>query len=214
MPKIKDLPKVERPREKLIAKGSENLKDEELLAVLLGTGTKGKYKWGEDVASQHMKKFYNDILHFIEIIDKKHNKISIIIFIHGMKNYKTLDNKYKMGIDIGCGLKYDKGLLKTAREHPGSGTNRGVRRAKRKNVKKLCEVFNKELKRYGLKSTIGERFVAWSKSNGVQFVKSPDCSFQLEIAKRLRGGRNKRETERILNNTAKIISGAIKQVYS
>ncbi|KKN08658.1 hypothetical protein LCGC14_1054570, partial [marine sediment metagenome] len=26
MPKIKDLPKVERPREKLIAKGAENLK--------------------------------------------------------------------------------------------------------------------------------------------------------------------------------------------
>lgn len=42
MSKIKDLPKVERPREKLIAKGPENLKDEELLAVLLGTGTKGK----------------------------------------------------------------------------------------------------------------------------------------------------------------------------
>jgi len=28
--KIKDLPKVERPREKLISKGPENLKDEEL----------------------------------------------------------------------------------------------------------------------------------------------------------------------------------------
>ena len=40
--KIKDLAKIERPREKLIAKGSKNLKDEELLAILLGTGTKGK----------------------------------------------------------------------------------------------------------------------------------------------------------------------------
>jgi len=40
--KIKDLPKVERPREKLISKGVENLKDEELLAILLGTGIKGK----------------------------------------------------------------------------------------------------------------------------------------------------------------------------
>jgi len=40
--KIKDLPKVERPREKLISKGPENLKDEELLAILLGTGTKRK----------------------------------------------------------------------------------------------------------------------------------------------------------------------------
>lgn len=38
--KIKDLPKIERPREKLIAKGPENLKDSELLAILLRTGTK------------------------------------------------------------------------------------------------------------------------------------------------------------------------------
>ena len=40
--KIKDLPKSDRPREKLIAKGVENLKDSELLAILLRTGTKGK----------------------------------------------------------------------------------------------------------------------------------------------------------------------------
>lgn len=38
--KIKELPKVERPREKLIKKGVENLKDAELLAILLRTGTK------------------------------------------------------------------------------------------------------------------------------------------------------------------------------
>ena len=29
--KIKDFPKIERPREKLISKGTQNLKDEELL---------------------------------------------------------------------------------------------------------------------------------------------------------------------------------------
>lgn len=40
--KIKDLPKVERPREKLISKGAQNLKDEELLAILLRTGREGK----------------------------------------------------------------------------------------------------------------------------------------------------------------------------
>jgi len=40
--KIKDLPKIERPREKFIAKGAENLKDKELLAILLGTGVEGK----------------------------------------------------------------------------------------------------------------------------------------------------------------------------
>jgi DNA repair protein RadC len=40
--KIKDLPAHERPREKLIALGAENLKDSELLAVLLRTGRAGK----------------------------------------------------------------------------------------------------------------------------------------------------------------------------
>jgi len=40
--KLKELPKIERPREKLIAKGPQNLKDEELLAILLGTGIEGK----------------------------------------------------------------------------------------------------------------------------------------------------------------------------
>ena len=40
--KIKDLPKIERPREKLAEKGPENLKDKELLAILLGTGVEGK----------------------------------------------------------------------------------------------------------------------------------------------------------------------------
>lgn len=39
--KIKDLLRVERPREKLISKGPENLKDEELLAILLRTGREG-----------------------------------------------------------------------------------------------------------------------------------------------------------------------------
>ena len=40
--KLKNLPKIERPREKLISKGSQNLKDEELLAILLRTGREGK----------------------------------------------------------------------------------------------------------------------------------------------------------------------------
>ena len=42
MGKLKDIPKIERPREKLIAKGPANLKDEELLAILLRTGREGK----------------------------------------------------------------------------------------------------------------------------------------------------------------------------
>lgn len=53
--KIKDLPKIERPREKLIAKGAENLKDSELLAILLRTGTIGKNVI--EIASQILTKY-------------------------------------------------------------------------------------------------------------------------------------------------------------
>lgn len=38
--KIKDIPKIERPREKLIHYGPEKLSDSELLAILLHSGTK------------------------------------------------------------------------------------------------------------------------------------------------------------------------------
>jgi DNA repair protein RadC len=42
MSKIKNLPKHKQPREKLMEKGAENLRDSELMAILLRTGTKGK----------------------------------------------------------------------------------------------------------------------------------------------------------------------------
>jgi DNA repair protein RadC len=53
--KIKDLPKIERPREKLIAKGPQNLKDEELLAILLRTGREGRSVL--EVAKQILRKY-------------------------------------------------------------------------------------------------------------------------------------------------------------
>ena len=39
---IKELPESDRPREKLLKFGAENLTDSELLAILLRTGLKGK----------------------------------------------------------------------------------------------------------------------------------------------------------------------------
>lgn len=41
MLKVKDLPLDDRPREKLILRGAQNLSDAELIAILLRTGTKG-----------------------------------------------------------------------------------------------------------------------------------------------------------------------------
>jgi DNA repair protein RadC len=40
--KIQDIPKIERPREKLIQYGSERLSNSELLALLLGSGKRGE----------------------------------------------------------------------------------------------------------------------------------------------------------------------------
>lgn len=42
MKKIADIPLCDRPREKLVSQGPENLKDAELLAVILGSGYQGK----------------------------------------------------------------------------------------------------------------------------------------------------------------------------
>ncbi len=53
--KLKNLPKIERPREKLISKGPQNLKDEELLAILLRTGREGKNVL--EVAKQILRKY-------------------------------------------------------------------------------------------------------------------------------------------------------------
>ena len=42
MTRIKDLHKHDKPREKLAVKGAESLKNDELLAILLGSGVQGK----------------------------------------------------------------------------------------------------------------------------------------------------------------------------
>lgn len=55
MPKIKDLPKHKRPREKLSEKGAENLSDAELLAILIRTGRAGKSAL--DIAKEALKKY-------------------------------------------------------------------------------------------------------------------------------------------------------------
>jgi DNA repair protein RadC len=58
MTKIKDLPRHERPREKLIEKGPSGLKDKELLAILLGTGRAGKsvLEIAQEILSKHPMK--------------------------------------------------------------------------------------------------------------------------------------------------------------
>ena len=55
MPKIKDLPLEERPREKLLEYGADKLSDAELLAIILRTGVKEKSAL--DLADEILNKF-------------------------------------------------------------------------------------------------------------------------------------------------------------
>lgn len=55
MVKIKDIPRIERPREKLAKYGPGKLSNSELLAILLGTGTKGQNVI--ELANKILKKF-------------------------------------------------------------------------------------------------------------------------------------------------------------
>jgi DNA repair protein RadC len=78
MKKIKDLPTRERPREKLLEKGSKFLSDQELLAVILGKGTKK-----DDVLSLAQK--------IVKVIDEKGLDFSPedILHIDGIGNAKA-----------------------------------------------------------------------------------------------------------------------------
>lgn len=53
--KIKDLPKIERPREKLMKYGPEKLSNSELLAILLRSGKEGENVI--ELANRILKKF-------------------------------------------------------------------------------------------------------------------------------------------------------------
>lgn len=69
---IKQLPKHERPREKLIARGAENLSDAELLAILFRTGRAGKS--AIDMARDILAKFPKRKLLDISYSDLKQMK--------------------------------------------------------------------------------------------------------------------------------------------
>jgi len=60
MPKIKDTPEVDRPRERFLKKGPDALSKSDLLAIVLGSGIKGKNV--QKLAQQIIKKFSTKFL--------------------------------------------------------------------------------------------------------------------------------------------------------
>lgn len=61
MTKIKDIPKIDRPRERFLKKGSDALSKSDLLAILLGSGIKGKnvQKLSQQIVQKFGKNFLN-----------------------------------------------------------------------------------------------------------------------------------------------------------
>lgn len=61
MAKIKDIPKIDRPRERFLQKGADALSKSDLLAILLGSGIKGKNvrQLSENIIKKFGKKFLN-----------------------------------------------------------------------------------------------------------------------------------------------------------
>ncbi len=60
MPRLKDIPQLDRPREKFLQKGSDALSKTELLAILLGSGIKGKNV--KQISEHIIKKFGRNFL--------------------------------------------------------------------------------------------------------------------------------------------------------
>ena len=60
MGKLKDIPKIDRPRERFLKKGPEALSKSDLLAILLGSGIKGTNV--QQLSQQIIKKFGKDFL--------------------------------------------------------------------------------------------------------------------------------------------------------
>ncbi len=90
MAKIKDIPKVDRPRERLLKKGSDAISKTDLLAILLGSGIKGVNV--QSLAKTIITKFNQDFLNISVIAKNGHSS-----FYQSLKHYKELfysDNFY------------------------------------------------------------------------------------------------------------------------
>src|SRR3990167_5133795 len=79
MPKIKDIPKIDRPREKFLQKGADALSKSDLLAIVLGSGIKGKNV--KQLSEQIIRKFGNKFLAL---------NVDDLLEIHGIGRTKAL----------------------------------------------------------------------------------------------------------------------------
>ncbi len=93
---IKDLLKFARPREKLIKKGAKSLKKEELLAILLRTGSKGKSAL--EIANNILRKYGDK-----KLLNASYEELRNI---HGVGPTKAV--QILAAIELGCRLFKEK----------------------------------------------------------------------------------------------------------
>lgn len=60
MAKLKDIPQIDRPRERFLEKGPDALSKNDLLAILIGSGIKGKNV--KKISEQIVRKFSDKFL--------------------------------------------------------------------------------------------------------------------------------------------------------
>ena len=114
MPKLKDIPKVDRPRERFMKKGPDALSKSDLLAILLGSGIKGKnvQKLAQQIISKFGKKFLDvtidDLLNVSGIGQAKALQIVSAIFLvkRFYEENRTIDIVIKNSKDV-LSLTYD-----------------------------------------------------------------------------------------------------------
>lgn len=162
------------------------------------------YSWTHK--KPQMREFFEDVRQYAETARRlTPDERAVIAYIHGME-----DRPDFLAIDIGCGLKYDRGVLKGTQgrdKHPEAGTNTGIVRATRQDMERLHAELGSGITSVDpeFRAGIGEYKAAWSRSNAIQWhAGTNDASFQLEINKTLRD-----RTE----IASRIIADALRSVY-
>ena len=82
--KIKDIPKIDRPRERFLEKGPDALSKSELLAILIGSGIKGKNV--KQLSEQIVRKFGNKFLD-IRSLSGGEKTLTALAFIFAIQEY-------------------------------------------------------------------------------------------------------------------------------
>lgn len=102
MYKIKELPVEERPRERLINVGSNNLTDKEIISIILKTGTKGK----------NVEELALDLLSNYSLIDLKNITINDLLKIKGIGKTKAIELIASIELGKRIFLRESKKLIK------------------------------------------------------------------------------------------------------